>query len=138
MEAATRVFRQTQTSNPRTVLAFYATLVGLTLAAGGGIIAALSATSTSTYLIPGLLIFLALFVIGTAIAIMLVMLKDPSKLMLGQVSGTEYAEIQQVLLGDSSRGERVIPVAHVEGGASAGLTVPLSLAGEENEEEEEE
>lgn len=101
-----RSVRSNRTENPKTVLAFFATVLGIVL--------------TAVVLATGLLVrkggyesaVTAVLVFGGALAVLLIgavftlTVKDPSKLMLGQVTGTEYAEIQRVTLGDSSSGER--------------------------------
>lgn len=106
MTVATDMFRQRRTENPRTVLAFFGTAIGLVLAACVSAVAALASTGTSTYLIPWILAFGALVSVLLVLAILKIVLTDPSKLMLGQVTGQEYARIQQLILGDSTHGER--------------------------------
>jgi hypothetical protein len=104
----TQAVRGRQTVNPRTVLGFLATVLGLVLTASIAGVWILASTSVGTYLIPWLLIFcaiLAVLLIGGVFAVTLI---DPSRLMLGQVTGTEYAEIQRAVLGDSIRGERSV------------------------------
>ncbi|WP_431835922.1 hypothetical protein [Cellulomonas sp. Y8] len=110
-------FGSRQTSNPKTVLAFYATIFGITIVGMTGLVMVLATTKTATGLIPWIL------GVGTAGASLLVLgvyrlnSKDPAKLMLGQITGSEYASIQSVTLGDSSRGERVATVAATNPGA---------------------
>jgi uncharacterized membrane protein YidH (DUF202 family) len=52
-----KVVRQRQTQNPRTVLAFYATVLGLILAAVVGLVLVLAATGIDTGLIPAAVVF---------------------------------------------------------------------------------
>ena len=106
-----------RTQQPRTILSFFAIILGLVIAGAVGVIVALSSSGRSTYLIPIILIGLLLLFVGVVGMVIWLAIHDPSKLMLGQVTGTEYVAIQQhVVLGDSLRGERVelIPTASLE------------------------
>ena len=109
--------RSRYTENPRTVLAFYATVLGLVLAAVLGCVWILASTGVRTGAIPWLLGFAGAVFVALVAGVFVVTLVDPSKLMLGRVSGTEYAEIQSVRLGDSRTGERELAVAHSGPGA---------------------
>lgn len=108
----TQAVRRKQTLNPKTVLGFYATILGLLFAGVVGIVSVLAATDTSTFLIPWLLGFAGTFLLLLMLGVFIVSLRDPSRLLLTQVSGTEYVAIQtQTVLGDSLTGERVITLA---------------------------
>jgi hypothetical protein len=97
-----------QTINPKTVLGFYATVLGILLAGGVSATGFLATTDTATWLLPWILGFCAGVFVLLLVGVFAITLIDPSKLMLSQVSGTEYAAIQQrVILGDSTSGERV-------------------------------
>ncbi len=132
---ATKVLQRRETAQPRTVLAYYGAITGLVLGGVVGAVSTLAATGVSTYLIPWLLGFGALIVVAVLVGVFVVMLKDPSRLMLGQVSGREYAEIQQVRLGDSVRGERAVFVDARDGELVEEQPV-LELPSGESEEEE--
>jgi hypothetical protein len=94
------------TINPKTVLGFYATVVGALLSASVAAIAFMADSERWGRFIPWILLFDAIVVLGLLIGVFIVTLIDPSKLMLTQVSGTEYAAIQRrVILGDSTSGE---------------------------------
>jgi hypothetical protein len=102
----TTAVRSRQTINPKNVLGFYATVIGLVLGATVGAALVLAETHTSTNLIPWILgIGLAISVL-VAVGVFIINLTDPSKLMLGQITGTEYVAIQRAVLGDSLTGER--------------------------------
>lgn len=139
----TRAFQRRQTINPRTVLGFYATVLGLLLTACVAGVAVLATTKTSTYLIPWLLGFAALMVLLLLGGVFLVTLNDPTKLMLGQISGMEYAEIRRAVIGDSVTGERVITTdpqwhdATLEAQMAAQQALPSPVSEGEEEEEEE-
>src|SRR5688572_24618872 len=92
------------TRQPRTILSFCAAIIGLVLAAAVAIVLALAANDASTYLIPVVLIVAAVIVVAIILGVLLMAVKDPSKLMLGQVTGDEFIRVQQqVMLGDSIR-----------------------------------
>ena len=104
----TNAFRSRQTINPKTVLGFYATVLGLLLTATVGAVGILAQTGTRTDLIPWLLTFGAVFLVLLILGVFVVTLIDPSKLMLTQVTGSEYAAIQhRAIIGDSTVGELV-------------------------------
>lgn len=123
---ATRTVRRRYTENPRTVLAFYATVLGLALAAVIGLVATLASTHVMTDAIPWLIVFAGAIFVALVAGVFVVMLIDPSKLMLGQVTGHEYAEIQRLSLGDSRSGEREIPIAQAGPGAPV-ILAPVEL-----------
>jgi hypothetical protein len=58
-----------------------------------------------TNLIPWVLIIAFGFLVLLVGVVILVMLRDPSRLMLGQITGSEFVQVQRMLLGDSVRGE---------------------------------
>lgn len=108
--------RSRQTINPKTVLGFYATILGIMLTATIVIVSVLAKTGKQLNLIPWLLAFSGMVFVLLVAGVFIITLVDPSKLMLTQVTGTEYAAIQhQVILGDSSAGERVELVAAMPG-----------------------
>lgn len=108
-----------QTINPKTVLGFYATVLGLVLATTVGLVGVLAVNNVATYLIPWLLGFSGFVFVALIAGVFIVSLKDPSKLMLTQVTGMEYAQIQTLILGDSSTGDRLEVVSALENGAVA-------------------
>jgi hypothetical protein len=110
IKEAVRAVRSRQTINPRTVLGFYATVLGLLLAAVVSAVGVLAATDTSTNLIPWLLGFAGSVVFLLLVGVFIVTLVDPSHLMLGQITGSEYVEIRRATLGDSTRGEHVVTI----------------------------
>jgi hypothetical protein len=92
----------------------------------------LATTKTALHLIPWLLAFVGLIVLLLLGGVFAVTLSNPSKLMLGQVSGTEYAEIHRAVIGDSLSGKKVITIGpdfdqpSVERGATASQPLPAS------------
>jgi hypothetical protein len=109
--------RRRYTENPRTVLGFFATVLGLILAADIAAVATLAYADVKTGLIPWLLGFAGVVFVALVGAVLVIALVDPSKLMLGRVTGSEYAEIQRLTLGDSRAGERELPVTQAGRGA---------------------
>ena len=126
----TRAVRSRQAVNPRTVLGFYATVIGLVLVASALIVAALITSDEYGWLIPWILIFAGVLVVALVVGVFAVSLSDPSRLMLTQVTGSEYAEIQRfVVLGSSATGERLVPTTKER--VSAEQVIPtLSASGE--------
>ncbi|MFL4475554.1 hypothetical protein ACIPVK_16280 [Paeniglutamicibacter sp. MACA_103] len=116
IKQVTNAMRGRQTINPKTVLGFYATVLGILLFATVSVVAVLASNNVELWLIPFLLGFSGLLLLLLLAGVFVVSLIDPSKLMLTQVTGTEYAHIQETLiLGDSNRGDRVesFPVLEV-------------------------
>ena len=107
MTELTRAVATRQTINPKTVLGFYATILGLVLAACSALVAALTISKVSVWLVPWILGFTGLLTVLLITAVLVINVKAPAKLMLGQVSGEEYALITQVTLGDSLNGQHL-------------------------------
>jgi hypothetical protein len=104
----TRAVAQRQTINPRTVLGFYATIILILLTASISMVTVLATTKTATEFIPWIISFTALGVLAIIGGVFYINIRRPANLMLGQITGTEYAEIhKQVILGNSSNGERL-------------------------------
>jgi hypothetical protein len=103
----TSAIRSRQLSNPRTVLGFYAVVLALLLSGDVAAVGVLASTRVSTFLIPWLLGFGGLVLLLLLVGVFIVTLIDPSKLMLGQITGIEYARIHSITLGDSDSGERI-------------------------------
>jgi len=97
--------RLTKTSSPKTVLGFYATVLGFLLLACVIAVIGLAQTGTATYLIPWILLFGGGVFVALLAGVFVITLIDPSKLMLGKVSGFEYAVMHRVKIGDSLSGE---------------------------------
>jgi hypothetical protein len=102
----TQAIRARQTSNPKTVLAFYGTVLAILTAGGAGMIAALAETHQATFLIPWIAGFVGAVIVLVLIGVFVLTLFDPSALMLGQVSASDYAALHRIRLGDSDIGER--------------------------------
>lgn len=124
----TQAVRGRQTINPRTVLGFYATVLGLMLTGTVAAVGVLASTKTYTTLIPWLLGFAGIMLFLLLSGVFIITLINPSHLMLGQITGTEFAEIQRTTtLGDSTHGERVVLLTDDDQAVEAS-TVPGSRA----------
>lgn len=94
---------------PKTALGFYAVILGLTLTACTSIIGALAATGTDIWMIPYIVLFACIFLLAISIGVFVVTLKNPSKMLLTEVSGRDYMDIQRwMLLGDSKSGLKFV------------------------------
>jgi hypothetical protein len=98
-----------ESSTPRTILGFLLGMYGVLVAASVTTILGLAA-SDSSGAIPYVLAFIALITIALGVSVIAIAWKDPSRLMLGQVTASEYANIRQLHLGDDKRGERAVSV----------------------------
>jgi hypothetical protein len=105
---ATRGIASGEYSRPKTVLGFFGVLAGLFISAGVTMIVAdlIHGRGINPY-VTGALIFLGVLTAFVVIGVYIVMIKDPSKLMLGTITGKEYSEIQQLTQGDNVSGERI-------------------------------
>ena len=107
-------FRASRTVNPKTFLAFYATVLGLLLLGASTLCGVLAWSRVQTWLIPWLLVFVGCVAIFLIVGIFVVMLISPAKVMLTQVTATEFVEIQRATLGDSrsGKGSAALTTAH--------------------------
>lgn len=84
-------------------------MYGAMIAASAAIIIGLVASDSAQY-IPFVLGFDALVTVGLGTAVIVIAWKDPSRLMLGQITASEYAKIRRLHLGDSQQGEHAARV----------------------------
>lgn len=106
-------------SSPKTILGFFALVVGIVAAAVVGGVAVLATDAALHHLIVPVLIFFGVLVVAVLIAVLSIALRDPTKLQLGEVSAREFIEYQRLTLGDSMAGESVENVPVVRSPASA-------------------
>lgn len=114
---------QRHTVNPRTVLGFYATIISVVFAGVLASVTTLAINDVATWLIPWILGVGFMIVISVIGVVAFINIKKPANLMLGQISGREYAEISRVTLGDDQSGERVV---QVEGVIERGVNISVS------------
>ncbi len=93
--------------SPKTVLGFFALIVAILFLSGIGIIRILAADANLHYLIIPILIFLATVILLVLIGVFITAWRDPTILMLGQVTGEVYLQYRRLTLGDSNAGESV-------------------------------
>jgi len=109
-------------------LGFYAGVLAILDSASLIAVAVLAQTHTMTWLIPWVLVFAAAVFLLLVGGVFTVNLFDPAKLMLGQISGSEYVAIHAMPLGDSVSGEHMIVVEKQEAmylqGAAEALPPP--------------
>jgi hypothetical protein len=126
----TNAIRSRQISNPRTVLGFYAGVIALLLAGDVAAVGVLASAKIETFLIPWLLGFAGAMILLLLLGVFIVTLIDPSKLMLGQITGTEYADIHRITLGDSDSGGRRVEAVNIVPSETA-IIAPKALSAAE-------
>jgi hypothetical protein len=95
-------------SSPKTVLGFCAIVLGIVATAcvaATSVLAWHEATDQYALLPLG---FFALFTVAMFAAVWWVLLKDPTKLQLGQMTGREFIDYQKLTLGDSTTGDQIV------------------------------
>ncbi len=109
----TRAFKGGERSSPKTVLGFFAIMIGIAGTTAVAAIAFIAGVDKLRYLVPVILIVFLVVFLSVMIVVMVLSWKDPSKLMLGQITGRDYVLIQQqkMTLGDSTSGEHVDEVS---------------------------
>ena len=90
---------------PKTILGFFAVVVALVLTGVGAATGILSRVEALHHLIVWVLGFGALIVVAVLLCVFITAWKDPTALMLGQISGHEYIENRKLALGDSESSE---------------------------------
>jgi hypothetical protein len=106
----TSIFRASkgnEHSAPKTVLGFYAGLLALLEA---GVIASLVVLASQDdlhYLIPWVAGFGGVVFVGIVGVVVAINVVDPTKLQLGQVTGREFIDYQQITRGDSIGGDYI-------------------------------
>jgi hypothetical protein len=108
-------------SAPKTVLGFYAIVLGILAAAGAAAIKFLAGEPDLHHLVAPILVFVGAVIVLILLGVFAVTLKDPTKLQLGQITGREYIEAQRLTLGDSNSGE-FIETLPVLGGEATDAT----------------
>lgn len=94
-----------QFRSPKTVLGFFAVLIAI-LASGAVFAIGIFARVPELHgFIAPILVFVGTVIVVTLIGVFVTAWKDPTILMLGQMSGEVYVEYRRQLLGDSTSGE---------------------------------
>lgn len=92
---------------PKTILGFFAVLLAILFLSAIWIIRILASDSSLHYLIVPILLFLASVLLLVLIGVFITAWRDPTILMLGQVTGEVYLKYRRLVLGDSTQGESV-------------------------------
>lgn len=90
---------------PKTILGFFAILLAILASGGVCAIGVIIKVPALLGFVAPILIFLAVVFVVTLLGVFITAWKDPTILMLGQVSGEVYLEVHRQQLGDSSSGE---------------------------------
>lgn len=110
IQRAVESIRNRESTTPRTILGFLLGMYGVFITASATVVLGMAASNYEG-LIPWVLAFAAVFTVGLVVAVITIAWKDPSRLMLGQVTATEYAAIKRLHLGDDRMGEREAVIA---------------------------
>jgi hypothetical protein len=90
---------------PKTVLGFFALLIGILFVSATWVIRILASRIELHYLIIPVLVFLAAILVLVLVGVFVTAWRDPTILMLGQVTGEVYLQYRRLVLGDSASGE---------------------------------
>lgn len=124
--------RSRTSTNPRTVLAFLGTVLVAVSFAGVAAVGLLAGEPSTRWLVAWVLGALFLLVVAVLGIVLGIAWRDPSRLMLGQVTGTEYAEIRRVQLGDTVTGFHAPAVDAGGHRRSPALAIAESVEAEED------
>lgn len=114
-----QVLRTGEHSSPKTVLGFFGVVLLIVVGGSTGLILALSSSEKTVDYVPYVLGFSALVVVALLTTVVTAMVKDPTRLMLGQITGREYIDHRRLTLGDSTSGEFELGVVDVVEGQVA-------------------
>jgi hypothetical protein len=109
LNQAIEAVRARESSSPRTILGVLLAIYGV-LISGSVVVVIAMVGSDSDGPIPWILLFDALITMALGAAILVITWKDPSRLMLGQLTGREYESIRRLHVGDDKAGEHQKPV----------------------------
>lgn len=112
VQEASQTVRAMSYRRPKTILGFFAIIFAILSTTASVIIGVLSGTESLHSAIPWILFFLAIFAVAMVVGVFVTAWKDPTILMLGQVSGQDYIANRRLTLGDSDQGE-YIEISHV-------------------------
>ena len=102
---ATEAITSASYRSPKTVLAFFAVIVGVLVSGAVITVAAVARFVELHYLIVPILSFTACVVLLVLVCVFVTAWKDPTILMLGQVTGDIYIQNRKLTLGDSTVGD---------------------------------
>lgn len=104
MQQWSRAIRAGEVSSPKTILGFFAIVLAILV---GGAVSAAVALGGGDYrfLIPIIFLFVGVVFIVLVAIVVLAMWRDPTRLMLGRMTGREYIDFVRLTQGDSRHGE---------------------------------
>ena len=103
----TRRIAGAQVRTPKTILGFFAIVLGILATGAALVIGALAGEPALHKLIAPILLFVAALIVIVLVGVFVTAWKDPTILMLGEVSGEAFIENRRLSLGDSIRGEQI-------------------------------
>jgi hypothetical protein len=92
-------------SGPRTVLGFCVAVFGIVVAGSFAVVIPLARYGDLRYLIGWILGFDGALTVLMLATVFLIVWKDPMRLMLGQITGSEFIQHRRLVMGDSTAGE---------------------------------
>ena len=91
--------------SPKTVLGFFAIIAGILMSGAVFAVGILARVPQLHPLITPVLVFTAVIIVILLAGVFITAWKDPTILMLGQVTGDIYIQNRKLTLGDSTHGE---------------------------------
>jgi hypothetical protein len=91
--------------SPKTVLGFFAIIAGILISGSVFAVGIFARVRELQWLIPPVLWFCAIVIVALLGGVFITAWKDPTILMLGQITGDVYIENRRLTLGDSVGGE---------------------------------
>ena len=119
--------RSGQYTRPKTVLGFFWGVLAIAISGAVAAVWVLASNSSLHSLIAPILIFIGGLVVVVLLAVFVAMIKDPTMLMLGEMTGREYVAYRALTMGDSTTGERVEQIIDSLPGRSIMLTEATKL-----------
>ena len=123
-------------SRPRTALAFLSILVATIVGGAVGAVAILAREPDLRWGIPWVLGFAAFVAVATLITVLVLLIRDPTVLLLGQVTGREFLAHRVLTMGDNITGEHIEHVVAPLGHEALASTALVPSGVEETEEED--
>lgn len=118
-------------TRPKTVLAFFGIVLAIAVAGAVGLVAVVGRYDLAETFIWVALVFVAVIFIAILFEVFRHIRRDPTRLMLGEMSGREFAEYQRMTMGDSLTGE-VVETTALDGRVLTDGTPSLPQGGEES------
>lgn len=111
LRQATEAVTSANYRSPKTILGFFAIVLSV-LASATVLVVAIFARDPKLHpLIMPVILFLAAVIVSSLASVLLTAWKDPTILLLGQVTGEIYIANRKLTLGDSGAGEFAQPIA---------------------------